>query len=440
MDKGRQSAEEYGETELVGNEVRNEVRFEVRNEVRFDAVKFDTIEDAIEDIRQGRMVLVVDDESRENEGDVIMAAAHATTEKINFMARHARGLICAPVSEEIAKRLQLDLMTKQSSDKHGTAFLVSVDAKEGISTGISAEERAITARLLADPEARPDDFYRPGHLFPLAAKTGGVLKRAGHTEATVDLVRLAGLPLAGLCCEIMKEDGTMARLPDLAPFAVQHRLRLITVRDLIAWRATREKLVEKVVEVNLPTEFGLFRAHAYRNTLEDDDGHTHIALVKGDISSVSNVLVRVHSECLTGDVFGSLRCDCGPQLHTALEMIGKEGVGVLLYMRQEGRGIGILNKLKAYKLQEEGMDTVDANIALGYAPDLRDYGTGAQILKDLGLKKIRLLTNNPHKIVGLEGHGLQIIDRVPLVIEPNEFNKDYMRTKESKMGHLLHSL
>ncbi|MDR1875428.1 MAG: bifunctional 3,4-dihydroxy-2-butanone-4-phosphate synthase/GTP cyclohydrolase II, partial [Synergistaceae bacterium] len=391
-----------------------------------DDVKFDAIEDAIEDIRQGRMVVVVDDENRENEGDLIMAAVHATTERVNFMARYARGLICAPVSAEIAERLQLDPLTQKGTDRHGTAFLVTVDAKEGITTGISAEERAITARLLASSDARPNDFYRPGHLFPLAAREGGVLKRAGHTEAAVDLARLAGLPSAGVICEVMRDDGAMARLPDLALFAKQHDLRLITVQSLIAWRSARERLIERVVEVSLPTKFGQFHAYAYRSRLENDDSHTHIALVMGDISSVEEVLVRVHSECLTGDVFGSLRCDCGTQLHIALSMIEKEGTGVLLYMRQEGRGIGILNKLKAYKLQEEGMDTVDANIALGYAPDLRDYGMGAQILMDLGLRKIRLLTNNPQKIVGLRGYGLQIVDRVPIVIPPNEFNKEYM--------------
>ena len=405
-----------------------------------DAIKFDTIEDALEDIRQGRMILVVDDENRENEGDLVMAAVHATTERINFMARYARGLICAPISEEIAQRLQLEPLTRKGTDKHGTAFLVTVDAKEGITTGISAGERAITARLLASPDARPDDFYRPGHLFPLAARKGGVLKRAGHTEAAVDLARLAGLPSAGVICEVMNDDGTMARLPDLIPFAQRHGLKLISVKDIIAWRSVREKLVEKVVEVNLPTEFGLFRAHAYRSELENDDCHTHIALVKGDITSIESVLVRVHSECLTGDVFGSMRCDCGPQLHAAMKMIEREGVGVLLYMRQEGRGIGIMNKLKAYKLQDEGLDTVDANIALGFPPDLRDYGTGAQILMDLGLKKIRLLTNNPQKIIGLEGYDLQIVDRVPLLIEPNEFNSAYMSTKEHRMRHLLHSL
>ena len=398
---------------------------------------FSSIEDAIEDIRRGRMIVVVDDESRENEGDLLMAAVHATTEAINFMASHARGLICVPITEEDAKRLSLDPMTQKGSDNHGTAFLVSVDAKKGITTGISAEERAITARLLASAESKPDDFYRPGHMFPLAARGGGVLKRAGHTEAAVDLARLAGLPPAGVICEIMKDDGSMARLPDLIQFAARHGLKLITVKDLIAWRSVREKLVERIVDVELPTNFAHFRAYAYHSKLDDDDRLTHIALVKGDPAGVENVLVRVHSECLTGDVFGSMRCDCGPQLHVAMSMIEKEGVGVLLYMRQEGRGIGIAEKLKAYKLQEEGLDTVDANIALGHAPDLRDYGTGAQILSNLGLKKIRLMTNNPQKIIGLEGHGIEIVSRIPLVVEPNEFNSGYMSAKESKMGHLL---
>jgi len=402
--------------------------------------EFSSIEDAIEDIRRGRMIVVVDDESRENEGDLLMAAVHATTEAINFMAMHARGLICVPITEETAKHLDLDRMTQKGTDHHSTAFLVSVDAKKGVTTGISAEERAITARLLASTDAKPDDFYRPGHMFPLASRSGGVLKRAGHTETAVDLARLAGLPPAGVICEIMKEDGSMARLPDLITFAARHGMKLITVKDLIAWRGIREKLVEKIVEVNLPTSFGHFKAYAYRNKLDDDDRLTHIALVKGDITSSEDVLVRVHSECLTGDVFGSMRCDCGPQLNTAMSMIEKEGTGVLLYMRQEGRGIGISEKLKAYKLQEEGMDTVDANLALGHAPDLRDYGTGAQILSDLGLKKIRLLTNNPQKIIALEGHGIEIISRVPLVITPNEFNSDYMSAKENKMGHLLNSI
>ncbi len=417
---------------------------EVRN--REAESVFDTIEDAIEDIRRGRMVLVADDENRDNEGDLIVAAAHATADNVNFMARYARGLICAPVSGEIARRLRLDPLaahsteTAHSTDRKSTAFLVTVDAREGTTTGISAEERALTARLLSDLDSRPEDFLRPGHLFPIEAREGGVLVRAGHTEATVDLVRLAGLPAAGLCCGVMNDDGTMARLPDLIMFAKRHGLKFIAVKDLIAWRCAREKLVEKRVEVNLPTEFGLFCVHAYRSKLQDDDAHTHVALVKGDVLGVDPVLVRVHSECFTGDIFGSLRCDCGPQLHAALSMIEKEGAGVLLYMRQEGRGIGLLNKLRAYRLQDEGLDTVDANVALGFPPDLRDYGTGAQILMDLGLRRIRLLTNNPKKVIGLGGYGLEIVDRVPLVIEPNEYNERYMRTKELRMGHVLHVL
>ncbi|NLL36833.1 MAG: bifunctional 3,4-dihydroxy-2-butanone-4-phosphate synthase/GTP cyclohydrolase II [Fretibacterium sp.] len=401
---------------------------------------FDSVEDAIEDIRQGRMVLVVDDESRENEGDLILAAVHATTENVNFMARYARGLICAPISGEIARRLQLEPLTRVNTDKRSTAFLVTVDARKGTTTGISAEERALTARLLADPNSAPEDFLRPGHLFPLEAREGGVLVRAGHTEATVDLACLAGLPPAGLCCEVMNDDGSMARLPDLIPFARRHGLKLIAVKDLIAWRCARERLIEKLVEVNLPTDYGIFRAHAYRSKLQNDDAHTHIALVKGDITKLDSVLVRVHSECLTGDVFGSLRCDCGSQLHTAMAMIEQEGAGVLLYLRQEGRGIGLLNKLKAYKLQEEGMDTVDANLALGYPADLRDYGTGAQILMDLGLRRIRILTNNPTKIIGLEGYELQIVERIPLEMEPNEHNEKYMNTKARRMGHILRCL
>ena len=411
---------------------------EVRN--REAGSVFDTIEEAIEDIRRGRMVLVADDENRDNEGDLIVAAAHATADNVNFMARYARGLICAPVSGEIARRLRLDPLTAHGTDRKSTAFLVTVDAREGTTTGLSAEERAFTARLLADLDARPEDFLRPGHLFPLEAREGGVLVRAGHTEATVDLVRLAGLPAAGLCCGVMNDDGTMARLPDLIAFAKRHGLKFIAVKDLIAWRCAREKLVEKRVEVNLPTEFGLFCVHAYRSKLQDDDAHTHVALVKGDILGTDPVLVRVHSECFTGDIFGSLRCDCGPQLHAALSMIEREGAGVLLYMRQEGRGIGLLNKLRAYRLQDEGLDTVDANVALGFPPDLRDYGTGAQILMDLGLRRIRLLTNNPKKVIGLGGYGLEIVDRVPLVIEPNEYNERYMRTKELRMGHVLHGV
>ena len=401
---------------------------------------FSSVEDAIEDIRQGQMIVVVDDESRENEGDLVMAAVHATTEAVNFMAVHARGLICVPITEEAARRLDLDPMTSKGTDSHGTAFLVSVDALKGVTTGISAEERAITARLLASPDARPEDFYRPGHMFPLAARNGGVLKRAGHTETAVDLARLAGLPPAGMICEVMNDDGSMARLPDLIPFAARHGLKLITVEALIAWRRVREKLVERIVDVDLPTEFGHFKAYAYHSKLDEDNRSIHLALTKGNITSADSVLVRVHSECLTGDVLGSMRCDCGAQLHTSMSMIESEGTGVLLYMRQEGRGIGIAEKLKAYKLQEGGMDTVEANIALGHAPDLRDYGTGAQILSDLGLKRIRLLTNNPQKVIGLEGHGIEIVSRVPLVVEPNEFNMGYMSTKKSKMGHLLHSI
>ena len=411
---------------------------EVRN--REAGAVFNTVEEAIEDIRRGRMVLVADDENRENEGDLIVAAAHATADNVNFMARYARGLICAPVSGEIARRLRLDPLAAHSTDRKSTAFLVTVDAREGTTTGISAEERALTARLLSDLDSRPEDFLRPGHLFPIEAREGGVLVRAGHTEATVDLVRLAGLPAAGLCCGVMNDDGTMARLPDLIAFAKRHGLKFVAVKDLIAWRCAREKLVEKRVEVNLPTDFGLFCVHAYRSKLQDDDAHTHVALVKGDILGPDPVLVRVHSECFTGDIFGSLRCDCGPQLHAALSMIEKEGAGVLLYMRQEGRGIGLLNKLRAYRLQDEGMDTVDANVALGFPPDLRDYGTGAQILMDLGLRRIRLLTNNPKKVIGLGGYGLEIVDRVPLVIEPNEYNERYMRTKELRMGHVLHGI
>jgi 3,4-dihydroxy 2-butanone 4-phosphate synthase/GTP cyclohydrolase II len=397
---------------------------------------FATVEEAVEDIREGRIVLVVDDEARENEGDMVIAAVHATADKINFMARQARGLICAPIAGDIARRLALHPMTQQGTDRHGTAFLVSVDAKEGVTTGISAEDRAKSARLLAEPDSKPDDFFRPGHIFPLEARRGGVLKRAGHTEAAVDLARLAGLPSAGVICEVMNDDGTMARLPELAAIAEKYGMKLLTVKDLIAWRVAREKLVEEIVAVNLPTEYGSFRVHAYRSELDDGE-RIHLALVKGDVNGIDGVLVRVHSECLTGDVFGSLRCDCGAQLHSAMRMIDREGAGVLLYMRQEGRGIGIVDKLRAYKLQEEGMDTVDANLALGYAPDLRDYGVGAQILMDLGLRRIRLLTNNPQKVIGLEGYGIHIIERVPIVMEPNEYNEGYMRTKEKRMGHLL---
>lgn len=399
---------------------------------------FSSIEEALKDISEGKMVVVVDDEDRENEGDLVMAAQFASPESINFMIKNARGLVCVPITKAQAKRLDLSPMVEGSTDRHGTAFTVSVDLKEGTTTGISAEDRAATARGLADPDSRPSSFLRPGHMFPLAARDGGVLKRSGHTEAAVDLCSLAGLAPAGVICEITKEDGAMARLPDLVEFCGNHRLKIVSIENLIKYRAARTKLIERVAEIKLPTEYGDFQAWAYRNLLDDVPDRLHIALIKGDLSSPEPVLVRVHSECMTGDVFGSLRCDCGPQLHAALKAVEKEGRGVVLYMRQEGRGIGLLDKLKAYKLQEEGLDTVDANLALGYKPDLRDYGIGAQILQDLGLSRIRLMTNNPLKVVGLEGYGLVIEERVPLVIEPNEHNRRYLATKEKRMGHTLH--
>ncbi|MEA4951322.1 MAG: bifunctional 3,4-dihydroxy-2-butanone-4-phosphate synthase/GTP cyclohydrolase II [Aminivibrio sp.] len=405
---------------------------------RISGEVFSSIEEAVEDIRNGKMVIVVDDDCRENEGDLIIAASLVTTDAVNFMVRHARGLVCVPLGREIVRRLRLEPMVREGTDKHGTAFLVTVDAREGCTTGISAEERAGTARALADPASGPEDFYRPGHMFPLAARQGGVLKRAGHTEAAVDLATLAGLPPAGVICEIMNEDGTMARLPDLVTFAGKNGLKIISIEDLIAYRSKREKLVEKIAKVELPTSHGFFTAHAYRNLNDDNLDHVHMALVKGAVEGKENVLVRVHSECLTGDVFGSLRCDCGPQLAQAMEMIEAEGQGILLYMRQEGRGIGIAEKLKAYQLQEKGLDTVEANVALGYPADLRDYGIGAQILQDLGVGSIRLITNNPRKVVGLQGYGLEIVERIPLVIPPNRYNERYLGTKESKLGHLFH--
>ena len=401
---------------------------------------FSTIEEAIDDIRNGKMIIVVDDRERENEGDIVVAAERVTTDDVNFMVRFARGLVCVPISPEQAERLRLQHMVADSTERHGTAFTVSVDAKEGTTTGISAEERALTARLLADSNAKPEDFLRPGHIFPLIGKRGGVLKRAGHTEAAIDLVRLAGLTPAGVICEVMSDDGSMARLPELIPFARKHGLRIVSIEDLIRYRIVREKLVERFVEVKLPTAFGDFMAYGYRSILEEGKETTHVALVKGEIKGKENVLVRVHSECLTGDVFGSLRCDCGPQLHQAMSMVNEEGQGVVLYMRQEGRGIGLAGKLQAYRLQDNGYDTVEANIALGYPADLRDYGVGAQILRDLGVGKIRLITNNPRKIVGLEGYGLIISERVPLIIQANDFNRRYLDTKEQKMGHMLHDI
>jgi 3,4-dihydroxy 2-butanone 4-phosphate synthase/GTP cyclohydrolase II len=396
---------------------------------------FSTIEEAIEDIRAGKMVVVVDAEDRENEGDLTLAAQFATPEAVNFMATHGRGLICLALTGERCDELGLDLMAAKNESPFETAFTVSIEAREGVSTGISAHDRARTIQVAIDPNSVPRDLVQPGHVFPLKAKDGGVLERTGQTEAAVDLARLAGLNPSGVICEIMNEDGTMARVPDLEGYCQRHGLKMVTVSDLIAYRRQNDKLIERVVETGLPTVFGEFRAVGFRSLV--DDKH-HVAMVKGEIESAEDVLVRVHSECLTGDVFHSLRCDCGQQLEDALMRIEKEGRGVLLYLSQEGRGIGLLNKLRAYKLQEEGLDTVDANLKLGLPADLRDYGIGAQILVDLGLSSIRLLTNNPKKIVGLEGYGLRVTDQIPIEHEANPHNEDYLRAKAEKLGHLLH--
>jgi 3,4-dihydroxy 2-butanone 4-phosphate synthase / GTP cyclohydrolase II len=396
---------------------------------------FSPIEGALEDVRDGKMVVVCDAEDRENEGDLTLAAQFATPDAINFMAKHGRGLICLALTPDRCDELGLDLMAAKNESPFETAFTVSIEAREGITTGISAHDRAHTIQVAIDPGAHPRDLVQPGHIFPLKAKPGGVLERTGQTEAAVDLARLAGLNPAGVICEVMNDDGTMARVPDLVRYCAEHGLRMITVADLIAYRRRNDKLIERVAEANMPTKFGDFRVIGFRSLV---DGKHHVAMVKGEVEGRGEVLVRVHSECLTGDVFHSLRCDCGQQLEDALLRIEREGQGVLLYLAQEGRGIGLLNKLRAYKLQEEGLDTVDANVRLGLPADLRDYGIGAQILVDLGLSSIRLLTNNPRKIVGLEGYGLRVTDQLPIEHEPNEHNRAYLDAKRARLGHLLH--
>ena len=394
---------------------------------------FATVEEAIEEIRQGHMIVVVDDEDRENEGDIICAAETLTPEQINFMATYAKGLICTPIIGERLEELKIGQMVLKNTDNHETAFTVSIDGID-TETGISAFERCQTIKLMLDKNAKPESFRRPGHVFPLRSVPGGVLRRAGHTETTTDLARLAGFYPAGLCCEIMDDDGHMMRTPRLIEFSKKHGLKMITVQSLIEYRKRTECFVQKIAEADLPSKYGHFRIHAYESKL---DGKTHLAIVKGNIKGKENVLVRVHSECLTGDALGSLRCDCGDQLATALKRIEAEGTGVVLYMRQEGRGIGLGNKMRAYELQDQGKDTVEANVLLGFAPDQRDYGIGAQILSDLGLSTIRLMTNNPAKRAGLEGYGLKIVERVPLEIRSNEFNQKYMHIKKTKMGHIL---
>ncbi len=396
--------------------------------------QFDSIEVALAEIRRGRMVVVVDDADRENEGDLVMAAEHATAASVNFMAKHGRGLICTPTTPERLKQLGIERMVLQNRESFKTDFQVSVDAAVGITTGISAADRAMTISVLAKPAAVPDELVQPGHVFPLRAKPGGVLQRAGHTEAAVDLARLAGCRPIGVICEIMNDDGSMARLPELKRFAKRHKLKVCSVEALIKYRREREHLVERIEVINLPTAFGMFKLHLYRSTL--DEQH-HLALVFGEVAKRKNVLVRVHSECLTGDVFGSLRCDCGSQLQQALQQVAQAGAGVIVYMRQEGRGIGLAPKIHAYKLQEQGLDTVQANKSLGYPMDLREYGLGAQILVDLGVHTIRLLTNNPKKVVGLEGYGLKIVEQLPIRAPVNAHNKRYLKTKRDKMGHTI---